>query len=322
MLRLAVSDKIDVLVFEKVDRVTRSLHSSMDIYNWLDANDQREVHCVKDSLILHKYSKSQDKLNWDIKVAMAKNYADNLSEEVRKGKKEKLEQGWYPGSAPLGYKSVDAFGTKKKIQIIDSETSPFVRKCFELFASGNYSLETLTVRMNEEGMRNKQGRVFVKSRMHELLRNPFYYGVFRWNNKVYPNGRHERIISKELFDRVQETLTRKPDSKYGKHFYMLKGMVNCGECGGTISWYKKKGHVYGRCNHHRECSQKSCGREDQCDEVIQNALQALKVQSPRLREWIKKSLKEDNREQEAYLSTSLDTFNSQLKQITEKQSRL
>ena len=72
------------MVFEKVDRVTRNLHSSVDIYDWLEANEHREVHCVKDSLIMHKYSKSQDKLNWDIKVAMAKNYSDNLSEEVRK----------------------------------------------------------------------------------------------------------------------------------------------------------------------------------------------------------------------------------------------
>ena len=92
--------------------------------------------------------------------------------------------------------------------------------------------------------------------------------------------------------------------------------------GGTISWYKKKGHVYGRCNHHRECSQKSCGREDQCDEAIKDALKSLKVQSPKLLNWIKKSLKEDNREQEAYVNSSIGTLNNQLQQIVSKQSRL
>lgn len=321
-LRIALKENIDILVFEKVDRVTRNLHSSVDIYNWLEADERRQVHCVKDSLILHKYSKSQDKLNWDLKVAMAKNYSDNLSEEVRKGKKEKIEQGWYPGVTQLGYKSIDAVGSKRKIQIIDTAVSPFIARTFELFATGKYSIETLTQKMNDEGMRNKKGRKMIKSRMHELLRNPFYYGAFRWNGIVYPNAKHEPIISKELFDRVQQTLSRKPDAKYGKHFYMLKGLVNCGECGGTISWFEKKGHIYGRCNHHRQCNQKSCGREDECDKVVKKALVALKVQSPRIKEWIRKSLKEDNKDQEGYLQVSLDSLNNQLKEITKKQSLL
>lgn len=321
-LKFAITNGIDNLVFEKVDRVTRNLHSSVDIYDWLAADEQRQVHCVKDSLILHKFSKSQDKLNWDIKVAMAKNYADNLSEEVRKGKTEKIEQGFYPGAAQLGYKTVDSLGSKRKIQIIDTDKSPFILKTFEQFATGMFSIEKITKKMNSEGMRNKKGRIMTKSRMHELLRNPFYYGAFRWNNKVYEGAKHKPIITKELFDRVQSVLTRKPDAKYSKHFYMLKGLVRCGECGGTISWFEKKGHTYGRCNHHLECSQKACGKEDDCDEVIKTALLELKVQSPRLMEWIKKSLKEDNNDQEQYIHASLDTLNSQLKLISGKQSRL
>lgn len=321
-LRFAIKNEIEILVFEKVDRVTRNLHSSVDIYDWLEDDEERQVHCVKDSLILHKYSKSQDKLNWDIKVAMAKNYADNLSEEVRKGKKEKIEQGYYPGAAQLGYKTADSIGTKRKIQVLDSEKSPFILKTFEYFATGKYSIETITKKMNEEGMRNKNGRIMTKSRMHELLRNPFYYGAFRWNNVIYEGARHEAIISKELFERVQRTLSRKPDAKYSKHFYMLKGIVRCGECGGTISWFEKKGHTYGRCNHHLKCSQCICGKEGDCDEAIKTALVDLKVQSPRLKEWIKKSLKEDNNDQEQYIHTSLDSLNEQLKLISGKQSRL
>lgn len=322
MLKLATKEKIDALIFEKVDRVTRSIHSSVDIYNWLEDDETRQLHCVKDSLILHKFSRSQDKLNWDIKVAMAKNYADNLSEEVRKGKKEKIDQGWYPGAAPLGYKSVEAVGSKKKIQVIDANTSSFVKKCFELFATGQYSIKTLTEKMTEDGMRNKKGHKMVKSKMHVLLRNPFYSGGFQWKGQTYWNGKHEAIVSKELFEKVQQILTRKPDSKYRKHFYMMKGLVRCGECDGSISWYKKKGHVYGRCNHHRQCSQSSCGREDECDQVIVDALKVLKVQSPRLKEWVKKSLKEDNKAQEDYYKTSLGGLNDELNKLNEKQSRL
>lgn len=322
VLKLAVQDKIDALIFEKVDRVTRNLHSSVDIYDWLEADENRQLHCVKDSLILHKFSKSQDKLNWDIKVAMAKNYADNLSEEVRKGKAEKISQGWYPGPAPLGYKSVDALGSKRKIQILDVNKASYVKRCFELMSTGDYSLETLTVKMNKEGMTNNKNHKMVRSGMHEVLRNPYYYGAFKWTGKIYENGKHEPLISRELFEIVQNTLMRKPDAKYRKHFYMLKGLVRCGECGGTISWFEKKGHTYGRCNHHRECSQSTCGREDQCEEVVTNALQSLKVQSPRLMDWIKKALKEGNNEQEMYIQYSLEHLSQQLKTIEAKQARL
>lgn len=158
--------------------------------------------------------------------------------------------------------------------------------------------------------------------MHEVLRNPFYYGDFKWSGKLYKNGKHEPIISRELFEMVQSTLTRKPDSKYRKHFYMLKGLVRCGECDGTISWFEKKGHTYGRCNHHRECSQTKCGREDRCEETVTKALEALKVQSPRMMDWIKKALKEGNNEQESYVQNSLETLNKQLQKIESKQSRL
>jgi site-specific DNA recombinase len=76
-----------------------------------------------------------------------------------------------------------------------------VKRMFELYATGNYSLVKLVEVMYKEGLRTKKGNMLVKSRMASLLSHPFYYGKIRWNGRLY-DGKHQSLISKELFDRV------------------------------------------------------------------------------------------------------------------------
>src|SRR5690606_9830015 len=78
------------LLVEKVDRHDRNFHDAVDPDEWLQADEARKIHFIKDSIILHKTSRSQEWLNWGIRVVMAKNYIDNLREEAMKGWSEKL----------------------------------------------------------------------------------------------------------------------------------------------------------------------------------------------------------------------------------------
>ena len=141
MLTYVTKNKIKVLIFEKVDRVTRNLKDSVKIQDWLDGDPERQLHCIKDSLVLHQGSRSQEKLNWDLRVAIAKNYADNLSEEVRKGYSEKIAQKIYPGKPKLGYMSVGRGQLREIIQ--DPQKAPLMKELLEEFSTGNYSAKTL-----------------------------------------------------------------------------------------------------------------------------------------------------------------------------------
>ena len=85
MFAFVKKNNIKIIVIEKVDRFTRNFKDSVDMYKWLEEDEERQLHSVKDSITLHKNSRSQEKLNWDIRVVFAKNYIDNLSEEVKKG---------------------------------------------------------------------------------------------------------------------------------------------------------------------------------------------------------------------------------------------
>src|SRR3989339_1966682 len=131
MMAYVKKEGIKIIICEKVDRLTRNFKDAVEIDEWLEKDEERQVHLVKDSLILHKNSRSQEKLNWGIRILFAKNYIDNLSEEVKKGQKEKIAQGWLPTRPPYGYKTIGEKG--HKIHIPDKDKVPFAKKMFEIY---------------------------------------------------------------------------------------------------------------------------------------------------------------------------------------------
>src|SRR5258708_7175595 len=218
MLEYIQKRMVNVIICEKVDRLTRNLKDAVDINDWLNTNPERHVHFVKEGVVLDKDSKSNEKFIWNIKVAVAQYYIDNLSEEVKKGQKEKLAQGWLPTTPPVGYKTIGDKG--HKIHIIDEEKSPLVKHMFAYYDSGNYSLRNIAIKMKQEGLRNRYGKIIVMSRVHELLQNPFYIGKNRWNGML-TQGEHEPLIEKEVFDRVQRRIKGKGRPVYSKHFFLF-----------------------------------------------------------------------------------------------------
>ena len=76
---------------------------------------------------------------------------------------------------------------------------------YEMYASGNFSTGAVGKKMYELGFRSRTGGRVVKSRIHKLLGEVFYYGKFVWKGKTY-QGKHEPIISRELFEQVQEKM--------------------------------------------------------------------------------------------------------------------
>ena len=110
----------DVLV-EKTDRIYRNFKDYVVLEDY-----DLTIHLVKEGVVLNKNSRSHEKLVHGFKVLLAKNYLDNLSEEVRKGLEEKVAQGYYPQKAPVGYKNV-VNENKKKI-IVPDTASPLTDK--------------------------------------------------------------------------------------------------------------------------------------------------------------------------------------------------
>ncbi len=288
IIKYIAENKIKVLVCEKVDCLTRNFKDAVMIDEWLESNENHQVHLVKNTLILHKYSRSTEKLNWGLHVLFAKNQIDNLREEVDKGMREKLEQGWLPGKPHTGYKTVGDSG--HKIHVQDATMAPLIEVMFKLYDTGNYPLTRLVKTMDEKGLRTHFGRPVIKSQMHRMLRNQFYIGKIPWKGRLY-SGKHEPIISQELFDSVQRRLTRKTPAKYSKHNPLFKGLMHCAECSGTITWEIQKDHWYGHCNHYRPCSQKTYIRSEEIESQLLEEFEVLVSPSPHIIAWVKEELR-------------------------------
>lgn len=307
MLLYATKHKVSIILCEKIDRLTRNLKDAATVDDWVREDAKREVHFVKESFILNGNTKAHENLVWDMKVAIARFYTNNLSEEVRKGQKEKLAQGWIPMRAKLGFKTIGEKG--HKIHIINEEKALFIRKMFELYATGNYSLKALVKIMYEEGLRNENENKVGKSRMHEYLSDPFYCGKNRWNGLITEGG-HEALISEELFEDVQSKLTRKVGSpQYKKHLPVFKAKITCKECGGLVTWYTQKGHWYGGCNQYRDCSQKGCMRQNIVEETLFLYFDKIAPKNERVLKILEKALKEDQEDEIKYHTKQREGFN-------------
>lgn len=264
---------IRTLLVEKTDRLYRNFKD----YVTLDELEL-DVHLVKENDVLSPDSKSHQKLLHGIKVVMAKNYIDNLSEEIEKGMKEKAAQGIYPSRAPVGY--INAICGDKKFIQPDPEAAPLVRRLFELYSTGTYSLSELTRLARQEGFATRVKRVKVpRGTIAKILNNPVYYGDFTWDGKQY-HGTHEAIISKGLFDKCQEVMDTKAKNRTGarKHDWMFQGVLFCGHCGCAMVGDIKKGkYIYYHCTGYKgKCPEKYV-REEEVARQMEAAVFRLKA---------------------------------------------
>ncbi|HEY4963935.1 MAG TPA: recombinase family protein [Candidatus Saccharimonadales bacterium] len=304
---------------EKTDRLTRNYRDALAIDDWLEANEDRRLHAVKENLLLHKNSKSDVKFMWNIHLAVAKKYTDNLREEAMKGWAEKLAQGWLPATPPLGYMTVVENG--KRIHVPDPDTAGLMKQIFTKYLEPSESIASIADEMNRIGLTTRMNRPYYKSKVQKLLKNPFYIGVNHFDDKDYP-GAQDPIIAKELFDMVQKKMHLGRPSVLKKHNPVFKNLIKCKGCGGVVTWQKQKGRYYGACQRNTDsCRGRSLLREDKLEEVILNELNKLVCPSPEIIEWVASSMREEHKdkiENRDHIITSINTQLSRIKRMDEE----
>ena len=314
---MAFVDKKDikVLICEKTDRLTRSRRDAVVIDEWVRTDAKREVHFAKENFVLTRDSRANEKFIWGIKVEVAQYYTNNLSEEVKKGLNEKLRQGHAPRRAIAGYKTVGEKG--HKIHVVDEETAPFIRRLFNDYATGNYSMSVLGERLYQDGFRSFTGKRASKSRIEDILKNPYYYGAIPWTGELHI-GAHEPLITKELFDKVHGIRARKDTPKYQRHQLKFRKLLKCGGCGGTITGEIQKGHVYYHCNHYRGCNQRKNTREEVVEEKLMGVFKFFEAITPAEAEQIKLKIKENHSQEIEYKETAIATLQTNYNRLQKR----
>jgi DNA invertase Pin-like site-specific DNA recombinase len=251
------------ILVEKTDRLYRNFEDSVRLEK-LDI----EIHFVKTGNILSKNAKAQTKFMHGIEVVSAKYYSDNLREEVIKGMREKAEQGVYPGRAPFGYRNNRLTRTIE----VHPDNSKIAKRIFELYSTAKFSLITLRKQIQIEF-----GKTINRSYLHTILLNSAYIGIFEWGGVKY-QGSHERFISNQLFETVQDVIHGHHKGKYSKHDIAFRGMMTCAHDNLTVTAELKKGkYVYYRCSgYHGKCELPRF-REEQISEKLGDVLKAIEI---------------------------------------------
>lgn len=273
MLAYITKHRVFNVVVEKTDRLTRNFKDATMIDAWLEQDDRRMLHLVKENLLLHKEARSDAKFMWNIYLSVAKKYTDNLREEAMKGWAEKLAQGWLPAEPPQGYMTVLQDG--KKIHVVNPEIYKFMPRVFELALLPGFTRTKLSEQMMLMGITTKTGRPLSNSAVTKLLTNPFYIGINRLNGKEYP-GAQEPIITKKLFNDVQRKLNTKVRERgIRRHNPVFSRMITCEKCGYGITWSKQKGRFYGGCQRIKGCWRTTWLREDRVEAIVIQKLEEI-----------------------------------------------
>ena len=254
----------------KLDRLARNPIDGGNI-NWMLQQGVISSIITSD----RSYDPNDNVLMMSVEFGMANQFIRDLGKNSKRGMVSKVEKGWLPALAPLGYLNFNNCPQGERYIIKDDERFHLVRKMWELMLTGQYSIQKICNIANDQwGLRTvkrkKVGGVKISvSTLYGIFTNSFYCGEFVWSGKVY-QGKHEAMITKEEFDTVQSLLGKKGRPRVSEKDFPYRGLMQCGECGCQITCEKKykynktlnavKSYTYYHCTRKKKnykCRQKS-----------------------------------------------------------------
>ena len=216
----------------------------------------------------------QGKFMLNIAFGQSKYYVDNLSENIKRGNRQKIRNGVWPKQAPIGYIN----NRVNKTIEVDIKTAPIVKLAFKLYSEGNINLTKLNQKLFKLGLARKDGSPIKIDTLKAFLQNTFYFGLMKYSGE-YHEGTHTKLISKELFDKVQLVINQKTFKKRDrKHEFPFTGLMTCADCGAMITAEIGRGHHYYHCTYKKgACSQRRFTREELIEPQLRKALFSVSI---------------------------------------------
>jgi hypothetical protein len=233
LARIQQERDVQVVVVHKVDRFARNLEDHVTVRALL-----RRLGVELVSVVEPLDDSPQGRLTEGIHALMAEFYSANLAAEIRKGMTQKAKQGGWPHQAPLGYRNIRQPVGGRLVACIepDPDRAHHILAAFQLYATGDWTLERLTAELAARGLRNRGRRDYPPKPLSlggvaKLLANKAYVGLIDWNG-VLVQGQHQPLVTAEIFRRVQDLLAARSarGTRERKHHHYLKGLLYCAVC--------------------------------------------------------------------------------------------
>lgn len=219
------------------DRIARNAGDLGAVVDLLDQKLLIEIRTYG-----QKFSNSpNEKFLLMILGSQAKLENDNRGVNVRRGLRTRCEMGLRPGTAPTGYlneKHVD----RKCHAIVDAERAPIIRQMFAKVANEQWSGRKVYHWLKFElNFKTKGNKNLSLSNIYIILQNPFYYGTFEYPEKsgMWYQGKHEPLITKEIYDKVQTQLKRDHIVRSEIKEFAFTKLITCGSCQSGVTAEEK-----------------------------------------------------------------------------------
>jgi len=229
------------ILIPKVDRSLRNAEDLAVIVNFPKRHPDKVLHFFDDNIVYDKDSPSTVVFMLMIAGAQATWEAARIAERTKAGMDEKARQGGWPNRPPFGYRNIiDANAAEQrhaKRLVVVPEQAGWVRRIYELAATGQHSLETIAQTIRSEGH-----KLLSRSQVAYIIRNALYAGFVEWpkNSGNLIKGRHEPVVSWELRKQAIAGLERHNKPQYGSREYRFKGLIRCARCNCAIVGDAKK----------------------------------------------------------------------------------
>ena len=326
-------DKVAIVV-NCVDRLQRS-YKDTPALDEMRKVGKIEVHFLKEKLVLTKDSTGMEIMFWNMSVLMANAYVLSMVDNVKRSQRYNRSQGKFQNFAPVGYMNCQDDNKKATIKI-DPERGPLVKKLFEEYAKGTETLGSLAKMAEEMDLKSRQsksGKTLCKQHIKEVLSNPFYYGMMKFENSYIPH-QYEPLIDKTLFDIVQDVLQGKKKHNFAMggpdKDFLFRGLVKCGHCGWAITseyHVSKNGHRnnYLRCNNHGKsrtgCPQCTMNEKDLLKQLDEQILSKIQIDDGFV-ETVKEGIKERISEENTVNRAKKQSIQAQIQSLKGKESKL
>ncbi|MFH1236671.1 MAG: recombinase family protein, partial [Parcubacteria group bacterium] len=295
LLKLVGRGKFDSILCWKLDRLARNPVDGGALIWAVEKNDLKQIYTPQRTFV----NTGNDKFWMQLEFGMAKKYVDDLSDNVKRGQRAKIQQGWQPGVAPFGYLN----NKESKTIMKDPDRFPLVRKMWDLMLTNNYSVKAvLRIATEQWGLRTRVfkrigGGPIAFSAIYKIFTNPFYYGAIRFNGELF-EGKHEPMVTKSEFDRVLEILSQRSRYRPKRHTFSFTGLIRCGECGCGVTAEHRINrygyhYTYYHCTKRKrqiQCAQKYVD-EESLEKQIVSFLNTITI-TKGLRDWCVGVLKE------------------------------
>ncbi len=243
MLAYAEKNRVEHILVQSTDRLHRNKKDEIRIDEMVEAGFN--FHMVADKKIYTENEEGIDRTLQEIQGVLGRHEIRELKRRIKRALKKKLEDGEYPGLAPVGYISI-AGDKKRPRQIKQSSDAPLVKKFLETFNTGKHSPAEMVIVAEKLGLKSSRGNPLSLMSVKYILKNMFYCGEWSWEYKgkkkekeTYAgkaDGLWEPIVSKRLVLKnieLMKKFTLKYAKSKGKRF-KFKGLLHCGSCDSTL----------------------------------------------------------------------------------------